>query len=129
MQLIGCMSSVTKTASKINPRRSALSLGPYLLVGALANELLLVARIVAEAPLQRISVDGVVHPIAEGSDRRRVVGLGRGLGQRRGRRAVAGIGRWIGRRNVRAAAARIFTGRWARSAGCAVPSRIMRGEL
>ena len=46
------MSSVTKTASKINPRRSALSLGRYLLVGALANELLLVVGLL---PMPRSS--------------------------------------------------------------------------
>src|SRR5215208_6652783 len=78
---------------------------PSLLVEALPNELLLVHRIVANALLQRIGLNSVVHPIAEGGDRRRLIRRGGRLGQRRRTRAIDGIRRRIDRRDVGAAAA------------------------
>src|SRR5258708_2040781 len=93
-------------AAKINRGGRTRPIGRRLLVEALPNELLLVDRIIAEALLQRISLNGAVHTITEGGDRRRLVGLRDGLGQRRSRRAVHRIRRRAGRRNVGAAAAR-----------------------
>jgi hypothetical protein len=46
-------------------------------IRVLADIHLLVGRIVAEALVQRIGLDGVVDPVAEGRDRRRIVGLDR----------------------------------------------------
>jgi hypothetical protein len=46
-------------------------------IRVLADIHLLIGRIVAEAFVQRIGLDRVVDPVAEGRDRRRVVGLDR----------------------------------------------------